>query len=310
MSDLAQYPIMHACAASHRDADVVARESHDRGAGRHSPRRGHPAAAGTAGGRSRRARPLLRGSLSAQPVPPFPRDPSGGRTPRGAGARPGLGRARSTARIGDRGRRGSHRRSGELRAAARSEERRGRLCRGRRLPGSRNRDPDAGTTDRARRSTRNRAIRGGGDGGQRADDRRLRGCRVRGLENSRGRGGGDDLPDRRHRGLRLPRGGTRPHRRRRVAAPLLRSSDGRGRRGVVTERDDRGRALPEHHRGRVRGLCVSDQSQRRAGGGRPRVCLDLRDPGSAWISSWSACRRSPCSTQCSPPWTRASRPSA
>ena len=67
---------------------------------------------------------------------------------------------------------------------------------------------------------------------------------------------------------------------RRVAAPVLRSSDSRGHRGVVAERNDRRRALPKHHRGRIRGVCLSDQSQRRAGSWCPRICLHRGDPGS------------------------------
>ncbi len=147
-------------------------------------------------------------SFPPQLVSAIPWSAHGRRSPRRTGPRIGLDRARGTPSVSDGGWRRSNRRSGQLRSASRSCERRGRLHRRRRLPGTGHRDALARAACRACRSSWDRAFRRRGDGRQRADDRRLRGRRLRGLENLRRRRGGDDISHRVNTRLRLTCRGT------------------------------------------------------------------------------------------------------
>ena len=301
MSDLAQYPIMHACVAGEQDGDVAAGESHDRGAGRHSPRRRHLRL--RAPGEADRDA-LVRFFEGLSPRSLFLRfhgHPRGGRTPRRAGTSTRTGSTAERCSLGVEG--------GEDRVVALANyvrlrdprTRRGRLRRGRRLPGSRSGDPAARALAACGPRGIERFI-----GEVMADNAAMIGVfEGVGFEVSRTlerRRGGDDLPDSRYRGLRLARGGARPHG---VVASLARSSKrGQcGRRGVLAARNDRGRALPKHPRGRIRGprtrsTATASRSQA-CGGTRSIARFRIRS-----ISPWSACRQPRSSTRRSPPSTR------
>ena len=82
---------------------------------------------------------------------------------------------------------------------------------------------------------------------------------VRELESGRGRAA---LPDRPDRHARVARRGARPHRRRRLAASVLRAGDGRRDRRLAPARLDRRRALPQHPRRRLRAAPPSPSTSR------------------------------------------------
>ena len=123
------------------------------------------------------------------------------------------------------------------------------------------------------------ALRRHGHVGELADARRVPRRRVRGDAPPRRRRGRGALPDRVDRALRRERRGSRSHRGRRLAARVLRTRDRRRGRGLAAARLDRGRALPEHPRGRLLGRRLPGEQERRAGGRSSRVRRHRADPG-------------------------------
>ena len=133
------------------------------------------------------------------------------------------------------------------------------------------------SSPRGRRS-RNRAVRGRGAPRERGDARGLPRRGLRGVAHARRRRGRGAFPDRSDGAFPRPRRGARPRRGRRVAAAVLRAGRRRGDRRLEAPRLDRRRALSQHHRGRLRGRCISRQPRRRSGRRRTRVPHDRGDP--------------------------------
>ena len=99
------------------------------------------------------------------------------------------------------------------------------------------------------------------------------------VRTARKRRGRAWLPRRHDRRIGVARRGTRPHRRRRLVAPLLRPGRGRRDRCVAPSWLDRRRALPQHPRSRLRRRRVPRQPQRGAGRRCTRLHVDRRDRG-------------------------------
>ena len=93
----------------------------------------------------------------------------------------------------------------------------------------------------------------------------------------------------------LQRRRARPHRRRGLAAAVLRAGERRRRRRVAAARHDRRRALPERPRGRLRGRRVPGQPRRRAGRRRARLRVGRGDPRPGRPGGDLPCRASTCS---------------
>ena len=144
----------------------------------------------------------------------------------------------------------------------------------------------------------------------RADAERLHRGRLRRRARARARRGRGQLSDRADGELSGARRGTRPHRRGRFAASVLRAAHrGRDRRLASTGLDRR-RALPQRPGGGLRGRCLPGQPRWRARRRCARVRLDRGDSrrgrAGGHLPARPACARSARRRRCA----RASAPSA